>query len=287
MGRVRRAGDGDDAALQVPAQDDLIGGFLVGLCDVLDDLVLREGLDARAATAQWEPCFEDGSEFGHVGLHDAALVVGVRLVLEHGGTDRRNLHHAINVVLVEVRQADAVYLACLHATLHSLIGLFVVGRRVVEQQQVDIVQAEALQPLVHLVVGIVERRCPEFGGDEDVLAADAEVLHGATDAAAHAHLVAVDVGSVDEPHAHFQGVIDRLFRLGGGEQIGADADDGHVVAAIQADGLGLEVKRVCHTECDAVDVADGNLLHGAVGLVNLGLLALHVQAGRQQQDEGY
>ena len=27
VGSVRRAGDSDDAALQVPAQDDLIGGF--------------------------------------------------------------------------------------------------------------------------------------------------------------------------------------------------------------------------------------------------------------------
>lgn len=81
VGGVRRAGDGDDAALQVPAQDDLIGGSLVGLCDVLDDLVLRECLDARTATAQWEPCFEDGAELGDVGLYAAALVVGMRLVL--------------------------------------------------------------------------------------------------------------------------------------------------------------------------------------------------------------
>ena len=42
MGRVRRAGDCDGAALQVPAEDDLIGRFLVGLCDVLDDLVPRQ-----------------------------------------------------------------------------------------------------------------------------------------------------------------------------------------------------------------------------------------------------
>ena len=80
VGGIRRAGDGDDAALQVPAQDDLIGGLLVGLCDVPDDFVLGEGADARAATAQREPGFEDGAEFGHVGLHAAALVVGVRLV---------------------------------------------------------------------------------------------------------------------------------------------------------------------------------------------------------------
>ena len=43
-------------------------------------------------------------------------------------------------------------------------------------------------------------------------------------------------------------------------QIGTDADDGHVVAAIEADGLGVEIEWGCHTKSDAVDVADGDFL---------------------------
>ena len=60
-------------------------------------------------------------------------------------------------------------------------------------------------------------------------------------------------------------------------QIGTDADDGHVVAAIEADGLGVEIEWGCHTKSDAVDVADGDFLHGTIGLMNLSLLALYVQ----------
>ena len=147
VGGIGGAGDGDGAALQVPAEDDLIGRLLMGLGDGGDDLVLREGLDAGAATAEGEPGFEDGAKTGDVGLDATALVVGVRLVLQHGGTDGRNLHHAVNIVLVKVRETDAAYLARLHATLHGLIGLLVVGCRVVEQQQVYVVESKALQPL--------------------------------------------------------------------------------------------------------------------------------------------
>ena len=60
MGGVGGAGDGDGAALQVPAEQDLIGRLVVGLGDAGDYLMLRECLDARAATTQWEPCFKCG-----------------------------------------------------------------------------------------------------------------------------------------------------------------------------------------------------------------------------------
>ena len=55
MGGVGGAGDGDGAALQVPAEQDLIGRLVVGLGDAGDHLMLREGLDACAATTQREP----------------------------------------------------------------------------------------------------------------------------------------------------------------------------------------------------------------------------------------
>ena len=77
VGGIGGAGDGDGAALQVPAEDDLIGRLLVSLGDGGDDLVLREGLDAGAATAEGEPGFEDGAKTGDVGLDATALVVGV------------------------------------------------------------------------------------------------------------------------------------------------------------------------------------------------------------------
>ena len=63
VGSVGRAGDGDGATLQMPAEQDLIGRLVVSLGDGGDDLVLREGLDAGAATAEGEPGFEDGSQW--------------------------------------------------------------------------------------------------------------------------------------------------------------------------------------------------------------------------------
>jgi hypothetical protein len=41
--------------LQVPAEQDLISRLVVGLGDAGDHLMLREGLDACAATTQREP----------------------------------------------------------------------------------------------------------------------------------------------------------------------------------------------------------------------------------------
>ena len=80
-------------------------------------------------------------------------------------------------------------------------------------------------------------------------------------------------------------IIDALHVVGSQREV-EDVDDGHLVAAIQFHGLGLEVKRVCHTECDAVYVADRDFLRCAIGLVNLGLLALYIQASRAKQGEG-
>ena len=139
VGGIAGTGNGDGATLQMLAEEDLIGRFAMGLGYVGNHLVLRERLDARAATAQWEPCLEDGSKFGDVDLHAAALVVGMCLVLQHCGFDGGNPHHAVNIVFIEVRQADAVNFSCFHTTLLRLISLLVIGCRVVQQEQVDIV----------------------------------------------------------------------------------------------------------------------------------------------------
>ena len=83
-----------------------------------------------------------------------------------------------------------------------------------QQEQVNVVESQAFQSFINLIIGIIERGGPELRGDEDLLTLDTEILHGATNASAHAHLIAVDVSRVDESHADFQRVIDRLFCLG-------------------------------------------------------------------------
>ena len=246
MGSIGGAGDRDDAALQVPAEKDLISALGVGRCNLLDDVQVVERADAGTATTQREPRLEDGPERGDMRLHVLALAVRMRLVLEDGRFDGRDLHDPVHVVLVEVGDADAVDLPGLHSPLHRLVSVLVVRRRMVEQKQVDIVQAQALQALIDLFVSPVEVGGPEFRCHEDLLPLDAEVLHRPGDAASHADLVAIDIGRVDQPHAYLQGVVHGLLGLRRREEVGPDADDGHLPAAVELHGLCLEVECVCH-----------------------------------------
>jgi hypothetical protein len=101
MGSVGRTWNRDGTALQMPTEQNLIGRLVVSLGDAGDDLMLREGLNTRSATTQREPSFEDSAHLGNVSLHATALMVGMCLVLQHSWFDGGNLHHAVNVVLIE------------------------------------------------------------------------------------------------------------------------------------------------------------------------------------------
>ena len=102
MGSVGRTWNRDGTALQMPTEQNLIGRLVVSLGDAGDDLMLRERLNACATTTQREPCFEDGTHLGDMGLHAAALVIWMCFVLQHSWFDGGNLHHAVNVVLIEI-----------------------------------------------------------------------------------------------------------------------------------------------------------------------------------------
>ena len=78
IGRTR---NGDNAALQVPAQEDLIGALSVCRRDFLDDVQTVQGTDAATASAQREPGFQDGSERGDVCLYVLALTVGMGFMI--------------------------------------------------------------------------------------------------------------------------------------------------------------------------------------------------------------
>ena len=67
-----------------------------------------------------------------VRLHVLALAVRVRLVLQDGGFDGRDLHHAVHILLIVVRKTDRVDLPRLDTTLHGLIRVLVIGGSVMQ-----------------------------------------------------------------------------------------------------------------------------------------------------------
>ena len=97
-----------------------------------------------------------------------------------------------------------------------------------QDHEVDVVAAQALERLVHGGVGLVEAR-PELGLEEDLLAGAAGVAH----AAANGALVDVSVGGVDELVAVVQSVGDGRLRVVGREQEGAQANLGHLDAVVE------------------------------------------------------
>ena len=151
------------------------------------------------------------------------------------GLDERGHHLALvdevlDLCRVEVRDADGAQLARPVSVLELPVSGDVVAGRLVQDHEVDVVSAQALERLVHGGVAPVEGR-PQLRLQEDVLAR----FGGGPHAPPHAALVDIDVGGVDELVAVVQGEGDGRLGLVGGELVGAKADEGHLDAVVQGD----------------------------------------------------
>ena len=100
----------------------------------------------------------------------------------------------------------------------------------VQDHQVDVVRAQALERLVD-GGGAFEERRPELRLEENLLARFRGCAHAATDGA----LVHVDVRRVDQRVAVVERVGDRRLRVVRLEQVGAEADLGDGDAVVQGD----------------------------------------------------
>jgi hypothetical protein len=78
---------------------------------------------------------------------------------------------------------------------------------------------------------------PQLGGDEKLLPRDAAVLDGAADG----FFVEVGGGGVDQAVTGLERVGDDLLGLLRGDLEDAEAEDGHLDAVVQRDGLHGEV----------------------------------------------
>jgi hypothetical protein len=165
-----------------------------------------------------------------------AQVVGVELDLVEVGHEAQ-VEQLLQVGRLEVGGADRLDQPRLEQAHQALEGLHVaalVGVRPVHQQQVDVVEAEALEAGLTGRAGAVDAVpfAVELGGDEDIRAGHT----GLADALAHAALVFVVLGGVDEPVAHVEGGGHRDGGFGVVHGPGAQAELGHLDAVGQGQG---------------------------------------------------
>src|SRR5690348_4332387 len=151
--RTDRLRDGHDAALGEPAQHDLRDRLAVTRGDRSQRLVLE---DAVLSFGERRPCFELDTLRPAELLRAGLLIEGVHLYL----VDRR--HHLVvhdeihEPVRLEIRNADGPDPAIAHQVLHRTPRAVDVAERLVDQIQVEIVQAETPQRTVECRFRAVE-----------------------------------------------------------------------------------------------------------------------------------
>jgi hypothetical protein len=162
-----------------------------------------------------------------------ALEERVRLDLVDGRRDVVVLDEVDEPVGVEVGDADGLDQAVAVEVLHSPPGAVVVADGLVDEVQVEVVQAKALQGLLEFALGGVFTRVldPHFGGDEELVAGDAAL----GDRAADGFLVVVGGGGVDGSVAGGQGVADDLLGLFVGYLEHAETEHWHLDTVVEGD----------------------------------------------------
>ena len=230
---VDRLGDDDDVELDEVAQGHLGGGLAVLLADGGEH---RVGEDVVAALGQRPPGLQGGVVLGVPGAVVGLLVEDVGLHLVDGRRHLDVLRQVHEPVGEEVGDADGADLAGGQGLLHGAVGAVVVAEGLVDEQQVDVVGAQAAQGAVDgaggaLLPGVGD---PHLGGQEDVLAGQST----GGDGRAHALLVAVGLGGVDVAVADLEGLEHGPLGLLRRGQEDAVADLRDVDAIVQSDGGG-------------------------------------------------
>ncbi len=192
----------------VPGQHNLGGGGVVGFCNLANDGVLQQ----IGAVTQGAPGFSDDTQL-RVDLAQVLLgEVGVQLNLVDGGHNAGFGDDFAQLLFGEVRDADGLGLALLLQFNQGLPGLGVEplgGLSPVNQEQVDVVGAQAGQGLVRCLEGLLVALVvvPDLGGEEDILAS----YTGVSNCLAGTFFIAIDFGGVDVAVAGIKGQAYDLF----------------------------------------------------------------------------
>lgn len=224
------------------AQQDGASADALALSDLLDALVLEE----RAAGAAKGAVGHDVDALVLAELDDIVLGQGwVVLDLVDSGHDLGLGEELLEIDLGVIGHANSLSLARLDERLHLLPGgdvvvvpghvalavgqlgeAVVVAVRVhadgpVDEEQVDVLESEALERLVEPELDASAVCVPQLGDDENILALDVAGVDGVLDALADLVLVTVAVGSVDQPVPDLERVSDGVGDLTGAGLPGA------------------------------------------------------------------
>ena len=225
---VLGTGDHHVAHLRVPAEDHLRVALAVLLRELREHVLAHEAL---VAVTQRVPRHDRRAHRLEVRLERRLRVVGVRLHLHERGLDLGRGDDFFDLVLREVGQAQASDLARLDRPLHRLVRPDVVAHGLVQEQEVDVIGAEPRERFVDCLVRVRVDAGLELRDEVNFLAGNAAALHAAPDRL----FVHVGVRRIDHAVAVAQRVVDRLLRLIGLHQKGADAAKRGFRAVVQSD----------------------------------------------------
>jgi hypothetical protein len=161
------------------------------------------------------------------------LEEGVGLDLVDRGGDLVVVDQVHQPVGVEVGDPDRLDHALLVQVLHGPPGAVVVPEGLVDQVQVEVVEAETGQRLLEGSLGAVLAAVldPQLGGDEQLVPRDAAVGDGPADGL----FVAVRLRGVEVAVAGGEGIGDGLLGLVGGDLEDAEPEDRHLDAVVEGD----------------------------------------------------
>ena len=215
----------------MPAQDYLCGGAVQAFGDGLDG-----GGGEAFATAKRCPALGDDAAFGVGGAHGCLLKLGMEFDLVQHGCDAGFSCEAVDLVGVKVRGADGgndAFIPQFDQGAPCVNVLVAGGAGPVDEAQIEPVEGQAFQAFGDgsQGAGIALAVVPDFGGDENVVTRDAR----GGDALAHADLVAINRGTIDEAVAHLQGVSGDAGGVGDLPEAKAELRVG--VGVVEGEGL--------------------------------------------------
>ena len=228
VGGSLRTRDHDVPLLDVPAQDDLSGRLAILVSQILDQGFGHDRV--VAASAQRVPRLQRDVVLPQERLEFGLREVGVALDLVDGGDDLALVEDSLRLGDIEVRQADRANLAFLVCLLEDAVSRDRVAGGLVQDHQIDVVRAQALEGFVD-GGGAFEERGPELRLEENLLAGLGRRAHAAADGS----LVDVDVCRVDQRVAVVERVGDRRLGVIRLQQVCAEADLGDGDAVVQGD----------------------------------------------------
>ena len=162
------SGDHDVSLLDVPAQDDLGRGLAVLLCQILDQRFAHDGI--ISAPTQGEPGLQRDVVLLEECFEFRLREVGVAFALDESGRDLALVKDLLGLVDVKVGQTNGVKLASFVCGLELAVTGKVVSCGLVQDHEVDVVDAQALQGFINLGLSF-EERGPQFRFEEDLVTA--------------------------------------------------------------------------------------------------------------------